>query len=216
MGCCIALVKGGGMMIYLYSGTPGSGKSLHIAKDVLNKLRFGGNVIATFEVNEKVVGKRKGNFTYIDIDVITPKYLIDYAVKNHKKGKEGQTLLIIDECPKIFNSREYIRSDRMEWIKFFQVHRHFGYNIILVSQNDRLIDRQIRAFVEYDVKHRKLNNYGFIGVILSIFHMPSFIAVTYWYGVREKVGQEVFFYRPKLGKFYDSFAMFKDLTTAKT
>ena len=96
----------------------------------------------------------------------------------------------------------------MEWIKFFQQHRKLGYNVILVAQNDRLIDRQIRVFVEYDVKHRKINNFGWVGIICTLFRIPLFIAVTYWYGVKEKIGSEFFVYKKKYGNFYDSYKVF--------
>ncbi len=197
-------------MIYLYSGTPGSGKSLHLAKDILFRLRRGGTVIANFTCNEKIVGKREGDFIYKDNSDLTPAYLVGYAIKHHKKGREGQTLLVIDECSVMFNSREYGKKDRMEWIKFFQMHRHFGYNVILCAQTDRLIDRQIRAFVEYDIKHRKMNNFGFVGMLFSLFRLPMFAAVTYWYGVKERIGVDFFMYRKLYGRFYDSYAMFEE------
>ena len=44
-------------MIYLYSGTPGSGKSLHMARDIMFKLRRGQNVIANFPINMELVKK---------------------------------------------------------------------------------------------------------------------------------------------------------------
>ena len=42
-------------MIYFYSGTPGSGKSLHVAQDIYQYLQRGKNVIANFDINEKAV-----------------------------------------------------------------------------------------------------------------------------------------------------------------
>ena len=47
-------------MIYFYSGTPGSGKSLHCARDIYNKLFIKKeNVIANFPINEKILAKKK-------------------------------------------------------------------------------------------------------------------------------------------------------------
>jgi zona occludens toxin (predicted ATPase) len=96
----------------------------------------------------------------------------------------------------------------MEWIKFFQHHRKLGYNVILISQNDKLIDKQMRSFIEYDVKHRKANNYGAIGMIFTILQLKLFVAVEYWYGVREKCGVSFFTYRKIYSKLYDSYKMF--------
>lgn len=211
-------------MIYLYSGTPGSGKSLDVASDIMKKLRRGKNVIANFPIDLDIVRDKPlkrlfpkifknsvykiGNFTYIDNSDLTPQKLVDYAKENHKKGREGQTLIVIDESPTIFNPREYQNKDRPLWIKFFQLHRHLGYNVILVAQNDRLIDRQIRAFVEYDCKHRKANNYGNIGFLFTILQLKLFVCVDYWYGVKEKCGIRFFTYKKLYSKLYDSYSAF--------
>lgn len=223
-------------MIYLYSGTPGSGKSLHTAKDIVSKLRRGHRVIANFPVNESVIrstflkklftwiitllhlkidlnGKFErqiGTFVYKDNPELTVKFLVKFAKENHVRNKEGQTLLIIDECSVMFNPREFTRKDRNSWIKFFQHHRKFGYNVILISQNDRLIDRQIRSFIEYDVKHRKANNFGSIGMLFTLVGVKLFVAVSYWYGVHEKCGAEFFTYKKQYSRIYDSFAMFDE------
>lgn len=196
-------------MIYFYSGTPGSGKSLHVAMDIYTKLRFKkGNVIATFPVNLDVVsqnGKKAiGNFTYIDIMDISVEFLVNYAREHHKEQKEGQTLVVMDECQIRFNPREFNRSDRLKWITFFTQHRKLGFNFILISQFDRLVDRQIRCLFEYDIKHRKINNFG-MGMFIPV---STFIAVTYWYGVRERVSCEFFTYKKKYGRMYDTFTYF--------
>jgi len=92
----------------------------------------------------------------------------------------------------------------MAWINFFTQHRKLGYHFILISQNDRLIDRQIRGFLEYEVKHRKLNNFGPF-VLLPV---PTFVTITYWYSIREKVDREFFFYKRKYSEIYNSFFLF--------
>ena len=95
----------------------------------------------------------------------------------------------------------------MEWVKFYSQHRKLGYNVILVAQNDRMIDRQIRALIEYEIKHRKANNFGTIGMFIPV---PFFAAVNYWYGVRERIGVEFFTYKKKYSKLYDSYAIFDE------
>lgn len=233
-------------MIYLNSGTPGSGKSLNVARDIMRKLRRKMNVICNFPINLEIVAFKKsryrvcnlidyanklfkllhlkfrikeslvyfrfeheiGEFVYMDNSEMKPQLLVEYAKENHKKGKEGQTLIVIDECPVIFNPREYDRKDRPLWIKFFQLHRHLGFNVILVAQNDRLIDRQIRAFIEYDCRHRKANNYRTMGMIFTLLRLKVFCVVTYWYGVREKCGVEFFLFKKVYSNLYDSYSAF--------
>lgn len=196
-------------MIYLYSGTPGSGKSLHVARDMYNRLNYNKkypNVIANFPINLKMIKNKKANFIYKDNSELTVEFLVNYAIKNHKMGIENQTLVVVDECQVIWNSRDWQKGiNRMEWIKFFTQHRKLGYNFICIAQNDRMVDRQIRALFEYEVKHRKINNYK-IGRLLPF---PAFAAVSYWYGVNERIDVEFFTYRKKWGRFYDSYGAFE-------
>ena len=196
-------------MIYFYSGTPGSGKSLHVAKDIYNKLFVKkGNVIANFDINRNIYDKKKkkGKFTYICNNDLSPQFFYKYAQENHILGKENQTLVIIDECQILFNPRTWSDKGRIEWINFFTQHRKWGYNFILVSQFDRLVDRQIRSLFEYEIKHRKVNNFK-IGQILPV---ATFMSIEYWYGIKEKVSSNMFFYRKKYGRLYDTFKNFEE------
>lgn len=198
-------------MITFFSGTPGSGKSLHTAKEILTIIRNGHRVIANFPVKlPKRFRKKKDRFIYKQNMDITVKYLQDFAMKHHRKGVEGQTTLIIDECAIMFNAREWDKKGRNEWLVFFQQHRHLGYNVLLIAQNDRMIDRQIRSNFEYEIKHRKANNFGGIGFLFTILHIKLFAAVTYWYGINEKCGIEFFTYRRKYSRIYDSYSLFTE------
>lgn len=192
-------------MIWLYSGTPGSGKSFHALRDILQKVkqRKNNTVIANFPVD---CGKYQDNFLYLDNSEITVDFLINYAVKNHKIGIENQTLVVIDEAGVKFNCRDGLQGSaskiRMEWLKFFSQHRKLGYNFILVAQSDRQLDKQIRLNIEYDVIHKKINNF--------FFFLPTtvFLAVNRWYGQKMKVGHEVIFFSKKIAAKYDSYKMF--------
>lgn len=199
-------------MITFYSGTPGSGKSLHVAEVIYKRLRYLKRpVICSFPVDLDYISKNGkksiGKFVYLPYQDMKPEFFYDYALKNHVKGKEGQTLVVIDECQLLFNPREFGRSDRLKWIEFFTQHRHLGYDFILVSQFDMLVDKQIRCLFEYDIKHRKLNNYGFT----RFLPVKSFIAVTFWYCVKKRVTTDFFIYRRKYSRIYNSFQMFDRL-----
>lgn len=203
-------------MIYMYTGTPGSGKSYHVAKDIYTYLNMGRNVIANFEINYGMItGRKKGYFFEKDNFDLTVSWLVDFAELCHKRDakgriKEHQTWIIIDECQLIFNCRSWNDRQRQEWCYFFTQHRKKGYDIILVTQFDRLVDRQIRSLVEYEVKHRKVNNFGKGGIILSLltFGHPVFAAIEYWYGVKERCGMTMMLGRKKYYAMYDSYKMF--------
>ncbi|HHX67631.1 MAG TPA: DUF2075 domain-containing protein [Gallicola sp.] len=199
-------------MIYFYSGTPGSGKSLHVARDIyyrLNRNKKYPNVIANFMINEKMIKNKKARFIYKDNSDLTVSFLLNYAFENHTQGVENQTMVVVDEASVIWNAREWQKGEtshnRMDWLKFFVQHRKLGYNFIIISQTDRQIDRQIRSLFEYEIKHRKVNNFK-IGKLLPI---PLFACVSYWYGVNERLGVEFFTYRKKWGNFYDSYGTFE-------
>lgn len=203
-------------MIELYTGTPGSGKSLHCASEIYFRVKRGKNCIANFDINMGVFRKKKkaGLFVYVDNSDLTPDLLMDLALSYHKRNTNGhiveaQTTLIIDECQILFNSRDWQAVDRMKWAVFFTQHRKYGYNIILITQFDRLIDRQIRSVVEYEVVHRKVSNFQFFGMLLGLFFKGNvFVAVTRWYGVKERMGCEFFVLMPKYAHMYDSYKIF--------
>lgn len=195
-------------MVFTYTGTPGSGKSLHCAEKIIFHLKHGKRVICNFPINVNIINKKyRKNFYYIPDSELTPHYLFEFAKAYHKKMKEDQTFLIIDEAQRLFPiDRVYLM--RREWEQFFQLHRHYGYSIILVTQNMSYINKGIRIQTEYEVKHRKINNYGFGGLILTLLHIPLFVSLTYWQGTREKIYSDFFLYRRKYGKFYNTFANF--------
>lgn len=192
-------------MIFLYSGTPGSGKSYHAVADIAAKLRRRekNGVIANFPLLTDQIKRCKGKFTYLDNSEITVPYLTDYAAANHVQGVEGQTLLVIDEAQCLFNSREWASGvARMDWIRFFSQHRKLGYNVILIAQYDRMLDRQIRCCVEYEYSHLKINN----GV--RWLPITMFLCVERWYGQKMKLSSTFIRYRRKVARLYDSYAMF--------
>lgn len=179
-------------MIMFFSGLPGSGKSLHCAKMIDKYHRRGKHVIANFEINPRFWDKRRckknkyskePGILYETVhDGITVDFLMDFADKNHARNKRGQiiekqTLLIIDECQTMFNSRSWNQKGRSQWCIFFSQHRKFGYSIILVSQSKEQIDKQIRKQFQYDFNHRNAKYFKLIGLFFSLFFFGNFIVI---------------------------------------
>lgn len=197
-------------MICLYSGTPGSGKSLHTAANIKARLAFGKPVICNFPVDLNRV-KHPDLFTYIPNDELTPAALVEYsrAYFDGRRVKEEEIFLIMDEAQLLFNAREWQAVNASGWISFFTQHRKYGYHCILIAQFDRMIDRQIRSLIEYEFIHRKVSNFGWFGKIMSMFALGKlFVAVQMWYPLKEKVGSEFFVARPGLYRLYDTFSDF--------
>lgn len=143
--------------------------------------------------------------------------LYGYATQFHKKNYrgqiiEGQTLLVLDECQELFNSRSWNRSDRLEWCSFFRQHRHYGFDVYLISQDDKVIDKQIRSILQYEWEHRCVNNYKLLGRIMGFLAGGKvFVYVKRMYGIKgkdAKVKSKFFNGQPRYYSFYDSYKTF--------
>jgi zona occludens toxin (predicted ATPase) len=206
-------------MINLYSGTPGSGKSLHTARDIRERLQTKNCItLGNFYVNVKSIKKLKGTYIYVENYRLHPQRLIDFSrrLSRHKgrRLKEGELVLYIDEAQLLFNSREWQSKERHEWLTFFTQHRHFGYDIILVAQFDRMLDRQIRGLIEYDYVHRKINRAGRFGAFLGFMTGGNlFVMIKNWYPISEKVSSEFFLGNKKLYDLYDSYNCFSPVSS---
>lgn len=198
-------------MIYLYSGTPGSGKSLHQAKDIYDYIRWGYPIIANFDIDVKKIPKAKGEFIYLDNEYLTPETLMKFSrvwFSTHK-FHEGAIRLYIDECQLLFNARDWAQQGRKEWLKFFTQHRKYGYDVILVAQFDRMIDRQVRSLIEYEVIHRKATNSGATGAWLKLLFGELFVAVEVWYPMKERLSATWYKANKKYYSLYDTLNTFE-------
>lgn len=187
-------------------------KVLRSGKNVISSLNFNTNLI--YPISYK---KPLGQFIYVpdeqwlnnsvyektalggkvpSKDVYSYIYgLYNFALQFHKRNKRGQmiesqTLLILDECHNFFNPREWNRKDRLQWIKFFTISRHYGYDVLLITQNDKSIDKQIRAIMEINVLHRRVSKYKKLGKFLSApLGGNLFICIESMYGMSKKDGR---------------------------
>lgn len=195
-------------MVTCYTGTPGSGKSLHTARAIFRMLNSGCRVICNFPVNMNCIKpKWRKNFYYLPDKELTPHYLFEFARAFHNKKAENQTYIFIDEAQRIFPI-DRVYPKRKEWEQFIQLHRHMGYSVVIVTQNMSYINKGIRIQAEYEIKHRKVNNYGIGGLLLSMLHITLFASITYWQGTKERVSSEFFTYKRKWGMLYDTFSNF--------
>lgn len=198
------------MALSLYTGTPGSGKSLHLVREILSQLRSGKDVIANFPIKftekEIALGYDK-HFFYVSNLKITVNSLLEHAIEHDyiEKKKESQCLVVIDEAGGRFNTRNVGAVDRTEWIDFFSQHRKLGFDFILSCQGEKMIDRQIRTMVETEFVHRKVNNFG----LFFLLPFSLFVAIERWYVAKERVGSSFFRYKKKYGDRYDTMMMFE-------
>lgn len=201
-------------MITLYSGTPGSGKSLDCAHTIYNWCRLGLPVICNFPINVDHirVWRKEKEVYYIPNSELNPDDLVAYS-KEHffgKAVKEDSILLLLDEAQLLFNARDWRGKGRDRWNWFFTMHRHFGFAIILCAQFSDMLDFQIRCLIEYEIIHRKVKNIGWRGYLVSFLLLSPFnlfVRVRVWYPMHEKINAEFFKGKGRYFKLYDTFEL---------
>lgn len=200
-------------MVELYLGSVGSGKSYHALVRGLSKISCWPDryVVANFPIrfskNVKRAEREKQRWLFLEDDQITPEKLIGLSVQKDFIGKEGYALLIIDEAGIKFNSRDWqIKGEeRKKWIKFFSQSRKFGYDVILIAQDERMVDRQIRAAAEYRVMHRLANRFSWF----KFLPVKMFFYVSFWCGGNFRGRLEIDFLKPWLANRYDTMRLFE-------
>mgnify|MGYP000972429671 CR=1 FL=1 len=221
-------------MITCFTGTGGTGKSLDAASIIYQTLTITDeNVIANFAVNYDIVKygwkqykkyrddksfvptpqikKSSGHFYYVDNQYLSPDFLYSFAAKFHVPRRESQTLVVLDECQndKLFGNRSWNNKNRQDWCHFFEVHRHFGFDIILIAPSIKLIDKAIQYDIEYEDVHRKLSRFGWRGRIVQLLSGGcQFAAIRIWRTIGEKESSRLFRYSEMYSEFYDSFRNF--------
>lgn len=200
------------MTIYAYTGTPGSGKSYHATRDIYEKLRYKRNpVICNYDLSHDMPHYDE-LYHFKSNAELDPDWLVEFSQQwfQTHRFREDEILLVCDECQLLFNSREWNNPKRMAWLQFFSQHRHYGYKVILIAQDTKMVDRQFRALLEYETVHRKLSNFGFVGFLLSLIALGRvFTAVTTYYGLKERIGVKFFVLRKRIMRLYDSYTTFK-------
>lgn len=215
-------------MIEVYTGFVGSGKSYHAVKRGIEiaDAPFGNRwVVANFPIKPKkkflagipFVNRfikdpfNKPRWIYKANDELTPEFLVNLSFEMGFDKKEGSCLLIIDEAGIMFNSRDWNvkPKERKEWIQFFAQSRKLGYDVILIVQDVRMLDRQIRSLAEYEVQHKKMNNLGILNLIPIFWFCTIFAAVKFWNGIRTMRGSlELIMFKKSIADRYDTKALF--------
>lgn len=189
-------------MIQLYTGVPGSGKSCHVAKDILSMLKKGIYVLANFDFDASPWDEY---FIRID-DYPLVGNVQDAVLALPRTRREHNCCLVIDEAQRVFNSRDWNSAGRSGWLKFFTLSRHFGSDVILVAQSSNMVDKQIRACVQTEVKHLRVAAMGSIPFIISAFgRLPLCFWAESYFGTRIKVASGFFLPRKSLWSRYDSY-----------
>lgn len=191
-------------LIFIYCGGVGSGKSYHAVTEILYYLRRGLVVVANFQV--RVPDRWGKRFVYVDNEELTPERLIRVGKQFGFLGREAQALLVIDEAQLLFNARDWHRDHgrRMQWIRFMTQSRKLGYNVVLIAQDPRAIDRQIRDIADQVVRHFKLNGIWW----LFWLPLPTFVVAYKWNHSNLDASRDLVVLRPWIARRYETTAVF--------
>lgn len=202
------------MTIYLLSGTPGSGKSLHLAQMLRQRLddkrqRY---VIGNFRINTGVV-RYPENYTYLPNELLSADAIMEWADRiwsEHPEDfGEDRLTLAVDECQLLFNARTWSQRDRMKFVQLFSTHRKLGLMCLLCAQSPKMVDNQFRMLFEYQIDHRKVSTAGLPGAIMAApFGGRLFARVLYYYQMKERLSTEWYVARKKDMALYDTHERF--------
>lgn len=168
-------------MVTVYKGVTGSGKTYDSVKRVIEALRMGKNVVCDFQIDLSGLKGFKGKFFYAQtVDV--PR-LVEFAEHYHDCNVfKAQTLVVLDEVYNYFNPREYTNIDRLLWISFLKLHRHYGYDMLFICQDDKTdIDKAIRPLIDYCIVWRPLKRTYTVFKLLCLIFGDYFLGIEYYY-----------------------------------
>lgn len=182
-------------MIVLVTGSPGAGKSFALTRAIVQGVESG-KVVATNVplrddwaiqlVRSNVFRRLRGRaYCHHKAREYERRVFVsddfEQLLRVRLRGdKEARGLLVLDEVHRWANSRTWDADEsgeeltkteavarRLELVKWFSAHRHYGWDVWLGTQTEETIDRQIRKLYEYVLICRNLRRFRVVGVPLS-------------------------------------------------
>jgi zona occludens toxin len=146
-------------MIELYEGVPGSGKSYHaICEKFLPWVKQGRRLYIAVD---GIYLDRLSSFTGIELSVLEQQITLwkdSVEVLQAFPHVEPGSAVIIDEAQTVFRSMQKVEPGLLRWL---ETHRHYGVDILLMSQDFRQMSQGVTRLIEATVKFRKL---AFVGL----------------------------------------------------
>lgn len=128
---------------------------------------------------------------------------------NCKRGKvcrtEGRGLLLLDECHNWMNARTWTGDDRLNIVRWLSQHRKLGFDVILIAQDSKMIDNQVRSLAEVRITLRNLKRWRPWG--LAVVPFNCFIAIWRWEGGnRDVMRRQYYRLNKRVARLYDTMA----------
>lgn len=192
-------------MISIFQGSLGSGKSASMVVDCIEHLLSGGVCAANFKLVDNWALKLADQSIWVRLGLrdrykyaqdLYDRFMVVGSVESlwkasevlipRAKGKisqqfEGLGRLYLDECQNYFNSREWQKNKG--FIHFFSQSRKLKWDVILIAHNVNMIDKQIRPFIEFEVRFRNLQKVRVPVIGCPLSPIPAFLAISRYAGI---------------------------------
>jgi zona occludens toxin (predicted ATPase) len=217
----------------MVTGAPGSGKSFYAVREIAAALDKGKTVatniqlvdgwalkVARCNVLRRLIPGRcaKTAAEYERRVLITPDLDELFRVRLHGSG-EGRGVMVLDEAHNWMNARTWDADEtgkaankgeavrrRLAVVRFFSQHRKLGWTVLLITQDEANIDRQVRSLFEYHVKLKNVRNFKVMGV--PICPCNVFIAIWLWNDKsKSRVKVQTYGLKRSIARLYDTMAL---------
>lgn len=144
-------------MIYAFAGSPGSFKSVHVLeKYIIPALKKGRPVYTNIERISSIYIATYFDMNPIEVDsllhILGREYDEDGNVLEENPDKirrfydnvPNNALIVIDEAQNYFGSRDFKEQYSKDAISYLTRHRHYGHDIIYITQNIDSVDITFR------------------------------------------------------------------------
>ncbi|MBT9168237.1 MAG: Zona occludens toxin [Syntrophomonadaceae bacterium] len=156
-------------MIICYQGTPGSGKTYDAVIKIIANLKKGRKIYTNIDglgdavCREQIM--RMAGLTEVQLDMQlihwdTSSVQGKEKVYNFMEHVEPRSYIVIDEIHKYFNCRDWQTEKNRLFAEWGSTHRHFGFDLLMITQDYEKIDKQVRSLIEYTYVYRKINFMG--------------------------------------------------------
>jgi hypothetical protein len=194
-------------MITILTGNPGHGKSYTAVKMIDEFVHRGHMVVTNVPlrddwayqmaryhtpfggIRKKAVAKKEAKFRKL-VHIVKPlpdgsSNLAEILKVRFSGEKEGRGKVVIDESQREMNVRKGKaadeKEDRLATVNYVSAHRHYGADVVLITQNIANLDIQIRNLYEFHAEVRNFRKLPFASLIARLFPGGQlFLRTTHW------------------------------------
>lgn len=141
------------MADYLITGRKGNGKSIFAVGVILDALLAGKRVATNLNIHLDKLVHERAKCTLIRLpDVPIADDLIALGRGQAGVIEEENGIIVLDECSKFFNAREWQDKSRAPLLDWLVHSRKHGWDVYLIAQGANQLDKQLRStLLEYHV-----------------------------------------------------------------